>query len=654
VVFDGDCGFCRFWVARWRYRTDDRVEYVPSNAPGITERLPGLQLDRLARAVHLIELDGRVSAGAEAVFRLLAYAGSRIPLTLYTHLAAVAAISDAAYELVANHRGIFSKLTRLLIGRSPEPARYALTAWLFLRLLGFVYLAAFWSLAVQARGLLGEGGILPVRMTMAGARAYVAAAHLDADRFRLLPTLFWWSTSDQFLIGSCAAGLVGAVLLIAGIAPVPILAALWIDYLSLSLVGREFLSYQWDALLLETGFLAILLAPLVVRERRSSLVEPPRLARWLLLWLMFRLNVASGAIKLASGDPMWRQWTALSVHFETQPIPTPIAWYVHQLPLSITKALTAIAIGVELLAPFLILTPRRPRRLGFVLLAGFQLLIALTGNYAFFNLLTIALCLLLLDDEVLRWFVGPSPVTAPAPSHRARRLIVIPAALVTVPVSVVMFAASLDVPLPAAALVQRVAEIIGPFRSVNTYGLFAVMTPTRPEIVIEGSDDGQQWLAYEFKYKPGNLQRRPPWVAPHQPRLDWQMWFAALEGHERSAWYRSFCVRLLQGSPDVLALLARNPFPSGPPRYVRGTLYRYRFTDTATRRSSGQWWTRESLGEYSPAISRNLEQSRPFAISRDEIDSHIHDDFDWHAIEHRRRIPPLTNRFDSGGVEHRN
>jgi len=603
VVFDGDCGFCRFWVSRWRYRTDDRVEYLPSNAPGIAERLPGLQLDRLAHAVHLIEPDGRVSAGAEAVFRLLAYSGSRIPLVLYTHLPVFASISDAAYELVANHRGIFTKLTRLLIGRSPEPPRYALTAWLFLRLVGFVYLAAFWSLAVQARGILGEGGILPIRLTMDGARAYVAAIHLGVERFRLLPTLFWWSTSDQFLIGSCVTGVVLACLLILGIAPVPILAALWIDYLSLSVAGREFLSYQWDALLLETGFLAMLLAPLVVRERRAALVEPPRLARWLLLWLLFRLMVGSGAIKLASGDPMWSQWTALSVHFETQPLPTPLGWCAQQLPRSMTSVLTAAAIAIELLAPFLILTPRRSRRLGFGLLAGMQLVIALTGNYAFFNLLTISLCLFLLDDDALRRVVGSCRVAAKPPPGRVRRMVLIAAAIVIVPVSCVRFAARFRWLPPASGLVTPVADLIGPFRSVNTYGLFAVMTPTRPEIIVEGSDDGVTWLAYEFEYKPGDVRRRPSWVAPHQPRLDWQMWFAALEGHEQSAWYRSFCVRLLEGSPDVLALLAKNPFSSHPPRYVRGSLYQYRMTDLATRRATGAWWTRELLGEYSPPIS---------------------------------------------------
>jgi len=521
---------------------------------------------------------------------------------LYTHLPGVAAVSEGAYQLVANHRGIFSRLTRLLLGRSPEPARYALTTWLFLRVLGVAYLAAFSSLAIQARGLIGDGGILPVRLTMAGARTYVAATQLGADRFRLLPTLFWWSTSDQFLIASCVAGIVFAILLVAGIAPVLVLALLWIDYLSLSVVGREFLSYQWDALLLETGFLAVLLAPPVLRERRSTVGDPPRLARWLLLWLLFRLMVGSGAIKLASGDPMWRDLTALSVHFETQPIPTPLAWYAHQLPLPITKALTAAAIGFELVGPFLIATPRRTRRLGFALLAGPQLAIALTGNYAFFNVLTIALCLFLLDDDALRFLEVHRVESAKVPTY-ARRLVLIAVAVVIVPVSLVTFVASFRSTPAVASLVAPVADLIAPFRSVNTYGLFAVMTPTRPEIVIEGSRDGQRWVAYEFKYKPGDLRQRPPWVAPHQPRLDWQMWFAALEGHERSAWYRSFCVRLLQGSPDVLALLAHNPFPSGPPQYVRGTLYRYRLTDTATWRASGTWWTREPLGEYSPAIS---------------------------------------------------
>jgi hypothetical protein len=166
-----------------------------------------------------------------------------------------------------------------------------------------------------------------------------------------------------------------------------------------------------------------------------------------------------------------------------------------------------------------------------------------------------------------------------------------------------MFTGSLGLPMPGAPLVVPLAEIVRPFRSVNSYGLFAVMTTTRDEIVVEGSEDGSNWKAYEFRYKPGDVSRRPPWVAPHQPRLDWQMWFAALEPYEDGGWFQHFCQRLLEGSPDVVTLLATNPFPDRPPKYVRGLRYRYHFTDLPTGRQTGAWWTRERIGDYSPAMS---------------------------------------------------
>jgi hypothetical protein len=496
---------------------------------------------------------------------------------------------------------------------------YHATSWLFLRALGVVYLFAFWSLAAQVRGLIGEDGILPARLTMAAARAYVASQHLGVDRFRLLPTIAWLNTSDLFLAGLCFGGVALSVLLIAGLMPAFVLPLLWFDYLSLSVVSRDFLSYQWDALLLETGFLAIFLAPLVLRERLSADAEPPLLARWLLRWLLFRLMAGSGAIKLASGDSMWRGLTALSVHFETQPIPTPIAWYAHHMPLWLGKASTAAVIGIELLAPFLMFGRPRERRIGFALLAGLQLVIFLTGNYAFFNLLTVALCVWLLDDEIVgRLFLDPATSVVPerplgpvaAYAMHTRQALLVLVAIVTIPVSALIFASSLGVAPPGASLVSPAADFIAPFRSVNSYGLFAVMTPTRPEIIVEGSDDGEKWFAYEFKYKPGDTQRRPPWVAPHQPRLDWQMWFAALEGYERAPWFSNFCLRLLQGSPEVLRLMAGNPFPKRPPRYVRGILYRYRFTDRSPPDPQGAWWTRELLGAYSPPLSLDVGRGR--------------------------------------------
>ena len=613
LIFDGDCGFCRFWVTRFRSHTGEAVEFAPFQQPEIARRFPEIPPEHFVQAVHFIEPDGCVSDGAEAVFRLLSAGGaalgfagrtwSRLPLMAYRHLPGVRAISEHAYRLVADHRPLFARLTTLGWGRVTRPPTYALANWVFLRVLGLVYLFAFASLATQILGLVGHDGILPAAPYMEQARK--ALADIGVDRFRLLPTLTWFSASDVFLRGLCVSGAAVAVMLIAGILPAIALPLLWLLYLSLSTVGRDFLSYQWDALLLETGFLAICLAPMTLRHRLRDVADPPRLGVWLLWWLLFRLTFGSGAVKLASGDPTWHELTALTFHFWTQPIPTPIAWYANRLPAAWLTASTVAVLAIELIAPFLMLGPRRIRALAFSLFVGLQILIALTGNYAFFNLLTAGLCVLLLDDAALeRITAAVARVTVRQDgSSAARRLAVRIVAMVTVPISLFMFMGSVGVELPGWRLVAPLAAIVHPFRSVNTYGLFAVMTTARPEIVVEGSEDGTVWQPYEFKYKPTDVRQPPSWVAPHQPRLDWQMWFAALSQFDHEAWFRNFCVRLLQGSPDVLRLLQRDPFEGRPPHYVRALVYQYRFADAATRRTDGMWWTRERVGDYSPVLS---------------------------------------------------
>jgi hypothetical protein len=241
------------------------------------------------------------------------------------------------------------------------------------------------------------------------------------------------------------------------------------------------------------------------------------------------------------------------------------------------------------------------RALAFAPLVGFQALIALTGNYAFFNLLTAALCLFLLDDAALgSWGVIR---TGRAVAGRARRALLVAVAVMTVPVSAIEFTGALGIGLPGAALIDPLANVIAPFRSVNAYGLFAVMTTTRAEIVLEGSEDGATWVEYEFRYKAGDAHRRPPWVAPHQPRLDWQMWFAALGRFDDNEWFQNLCVRLLEADGEVLRLLERDPFQGRKPRYIRAVLYRYRFSDAETGKLDGVWWTRERLREYSPILS---------------------------------------------------
>jgi hypothetical protein len=476
---------------------------------------------------------------------------------------------------------------------------YARAAWLFLRLLGLVYLTAFWSAGTLILGLVGHNGILPVDQLMRGV-----AGIRGLERLWIFPTLTWISASDTALRVLCGGGTILSLLLLAGVLPALTLPLLWLFYLSLSVIGQDLFSYQWDALLLETGFLAIFLAPWTLVERPQQLSDPPRVVVWLFLWLLFRLMVGSGVVKLTSGDPTWHNLTALSFHFETQPIPTPLAWYADHLPVWLLKLSTALVFVTEIGAPFLIVAPRRFRVIAFGLLVGLQAMIALTGNYAFFNLLSAALCLFLLDDVTLGpWTrLGISSRSAP----RSQQVLGVIVAAITVPLSVTVFAASLGISLPTTPVIEPVLDRVASFRSVNAYGLFAVMTTTRPEIVIEGSEDGTTWAEYEFKYKAGDLHRRPPWVAPHQPRLDWQMWFAALSRFQEERWFQNFCVRLLQNDIEVLNLTDRNPFQGRAPKYLRAILYQYHFSDATILHREGVWWTRERLGDYSPVLTLDV------------------------------------------------
>jgi hypothetical protein len=599
--------------------------------------------------VQLVEPDGCVYGGAEAVFRALAQnPHERWLLDWYEHSPVFAHASEWGYRVVARHRTFFSALTRLGWGRHVDPPTHNLVRWAFLRALGVIYLIAFVSLWVQIIGLVGSDGILPAKLAMDSMRQTADTQHLGLDRYHLVPTLCWFKASDGFLNLQCAAGATLAVLLIFGFAPAPCLFLLWLIYLSLATACREFLSFQWDNLLLETGFLAIFLAPLQLWPRSSRTRPPSRLVLWLLRWLLFKLMFQSGCVKLLSGDPAWRNLTALAFHYETQPLPTWIGWYAHQLPVWAQKASAAAMFGIELFVPFLIFAPRRPRQFACLVLVFFQALIFLTGNYCFFNLLTIALCLLLLDDAALKallpsrvrsllfpekaerngtqWnaslpdargsqtsspgHASPAPLPSPQPSApsplKPRRWpvqITVPLACIAIATSLMQFSAMFRSPIPWPRPMLAVYAWLEPFRTFNSYGLFAVMTTSRPEIVIEGSNDGVGWLAYEFKYKPGDVKRRPMFVAPHQPRLDWQMWFAALGSYRQNPWLVNFCLHLLEGSRPVLALLENNPFPQAPPRYIRAVMYDYRFTDFATRRETGAWWHRQEQGLYLPRLS---------------------------------------------------
>ena len=470
---------------------------------------------------------------------------------------------------------------------------------MFLRLLGLTYLAAFASIGVQIDGLIGSRGILP-----AADFLDMVAAQLGASRYWWLPTLFWLAPSDTTLAALSAAGTILSLLLIAGVAQAVCLVGLWVLYLSLTSIGQDFLSFQWDILLLEAGFLAIFVSPLQLAPHLARESEPPKAIVWLLRWLVFRLMFSSGAVKLLSGDSTWRDLTALEYHYWTQPLPTWIGWYANLLPDILQRASCALMFAIEVGAPLLIWSGSRARAGAFLAFVSLQAVILLTGNYGYFNLLTIALCVMLLDDDAwpARWR-RRFEASGAAPARAWPRPIIYPVAALLGVLSVLATFGPGRFGAVWPAPITTMRQTLAPLRLVGNYGLFAVMTTTRPEITVEGSDDGTTWKAYEFRWKPHDLARAPAFVAPHMPRLDWQMWFAALGSYRQNPWFVAFVLRLLEGEQPVKELLANDPFPNLPPRYIRATLAQYSFTDGAERRATGNWWRSGPGGDYLPVVS---------------------------------------------------
>ncbi len=588
LVYDGDCAFCAYWVRYWRRLTGVSVHYAPYQETAAAH--PEVAPAEFAGAIQLFLPDGRRCSGAEAAFRVLAEArGHGSGLWLYRHVPGFGLLSERVYALIARHRPAAHWWARRLWGDERYPAEYRRVSWLFLRLLGLIYFSGFASVLAQVTGLVGNDGILPL-----GDYLDLAAAGSGAERYWFIPTLFWINASNAALRAACIAGLLASALVVLDAWVRPMLLVAFVLYLSLWYALQLFGGVQSDVLLLEVGFLAIFLT------------SGSRIAVWLYRWLLFRFMLLSGLVKLLSGDKSWAQLTALKYHYETQPLPTPLAWYAHQLPDWFQQLCVLAVFGIELLLPWLVFLPRRPR---FVAAWGFIVLqsaIALTGNYHFLNLLTLCLTLLLFDDAAVRRLL-PARLgqraghRMPLPGRTATATTASLAILVLVSNATQAWATfGRNPPEPLASVAASVSRL----GITNLYGFFAVINTTRYEIIVEGSRDGEHWKPYEFRYKPGDPYRRPTWNIPHQPRLDWEMWFAAAQPPYLHPWLGAFMQRLLEGSPDVLGLLASDPFPGKPPTYVRSMLYRYRFTDAGERASTGAWWKREPAGYYLPPMQR--------------------------------------------------
>ncbi len=490
-----------------------------------------------------------------------------------------------------------------------QPARYVWGSWAFMRLLGVVYLLAFLSIWWQLEGLLASDGILAVSRQFEWI-----AERVEGWAFWRVPSLFWIvGTSDAALHAVCAAGVVLSVLLIGGATPLVVLPLLWALYLSIQSAGAVFLGYQWDILLLEAGFLAMFIAPRLGRARLLPGAAPSQLGLWVLWFLSFKLMFMSGLVKLRSGDLAWRDLSALDYHFFTQPIPTWTSYYAHHMPSALLRASTAVMFVIEVALPFMIVLPARFRRIAGFGSIALQLGIMATGNYGFFNLLSIALAVILIDDRAilglcparLRARLEAIELDKPSPLPKALRVVFVSLAFAMLTLSALRMTMQLvpTVPIPAPA--KRVVEVAQRFRIVSNYGLFAVMTKTRPEIELEGSRDGLDWQSYTFYWKPGPLDRAPSFAGPHMPRLDWQMWFAGLGNCARNPWLIAFQQRLLEGNSPAAGLLKDDPFADQAPRYIRTTLYHYEFTSMEQRRAdpTRPWWRRELVGSYCPVLT---------------------------------------------------
>ena len=462
-----------------------------------------------------------------------------------------------------------------------------LVGWIFLRGLAIIYFAAFASMSMQIEGLIGSNGLLPV-----SHKLLLTEYFYQDQKFWHTPTIFWLNASDTALRFVCYAGMLLASLLLFNIYTRATLIACYCLYLSIVAVGQDFMHFQWDVLLLEIGFLAIFLS------WGSGIII------LMFRWLLARFMLMGGVVKIASGDPNWANLSALDFHYLTQPLPSPVAFYAYYLPDWVQKASVAGMFFIELIVPFFVFLSR-PFRLfacaTFILLQGS---IMLTGNYNFFNLLVILLCVFLLDDRDIekilpQHLIAQIQLKKPVPGYVAHTVAGLWGSLIVLICASQIWLYHAHKPLFSP--LNSLLRITSTFSLVNNYGPFAVMTTKRHEIIVQGSKDGQNWLDYEFKYKPGLLTREPGWVIPHQPRLDWQMWFAALSPPRQGSWFDSLLNKLLHGSSQVLSLLDTNPFSDKAPLYVRAILYRYTFSSFVQRENTGQIWQRQYQGVYWPA-----------------------------------------------------
>jgi lipase maturation factor len=524
-------------------------------------------------------------------------------------------------------------LVRWLFAMDPAQAPRRLVArWLFLRALGLIFSSAFYSLLRQVRGLIGTDGLLPAQEYLQAIRQVSGAS-----RFWYVPTLFWLKSDSTALVVLAWVGLIASILLVLNFWPRGMIFVCLAAYLSFISTLQTFSSYQSDGMLLSAGFISLFFAPPGFWPKWGQRHPGSRASLFLLLLVWFTIYFESGIVKIASGDPEWRNLTAMDDYYQNGPLPTWIGWYAHHLPHWFHAGTAGFTLALELVLIWMALLPRPFRIVLFWLVTPLQIAIIITSNYAFLNYLVLALGILLLDNRYLGIFLPRrlrerttgaadlSRVSSTPMSEGARHdgwaaarkafsssgLWV--AAFFQTWIFYAIAAQLVWMLVPRAPLPTSPVSSLEPFRVANQYGLFAVMTRGRYEIEFQGSNDGTTWTPYPLRYKPQDPREAPGIFAPYQPRFDWNLWFASLDNWQQNRFVIYAEEKLLAGSPPVLSLFAGNPFPNAPPMQLRAVVWQYWFSDRAEKKQ-GLWWRRELIGLYAPALER--EPDGRFVITR--------------------------------------
>jgi lipase maturation factor 1 len=490
--------------------------------------------------------------------------------------------------------------------------------WIVLRALGLIYCSAFVSLLFQIRGLIGPLGILPADRYLVA----VAQSFSPFMRVWFAPTILWLGSSSHTLMAMCWAGLVASLLVTVNVWPRAMLLICLVCFLSFVSAAQDFSGYQSDGMLLEAGFLALFFAPPGLRPGLGAEHPPSRASLLLLQWEWFRIYFESGLVKLLSGDTEWRHLTAMDDYYQNGPLPTWVGWYIQQLPHWFHRATAFSTLALELVIVWMLFLPRRWRLICFFIVTPWEIGVIFTANYCFLNYLVLALGFLLLDDRVFSRWIVPDATVEEEPARRPLSALGVAGSAVLLTLvgyvtTVELISMVFHLPLP-----MQPVSMLEPFRIANQYGLFAVMTRGRYEIEFQGSNDGQAWVAYPFRFKPQALNRAPGIYAPYQPRFEWNLWFASLGSWQQNPMVPRTEERLLTNDPDVLALFAGNPFSAGPPRLIRAVLWQYWFTSLAQKRATGDWWTRKYLGVYAPVLERDPQGGVTIVAMPDELPVH--------------------------------